>query len=136
MAKVLGKLGAKKARVVHGSDGLDELSTTGPSYVSEYKNGQVTNFEVSPSEAGIPLASIEDLKGGDAADKAKAMKAMLGGEPGAFRDIVVYTAAAALIIADKVGDLKEGAEMAAEAIDTGNSKKALERMVKVTNGKP
>jgi anthranilate phosphoribosyltransferase len=133
MAKVLGKLGTKKAWVVHGSDGLDELSTTGPSYVSEYKNGQVTNFEVSPLDAGIPLASMEDLKGGDAADNAKAMEAMLGGEPGAFRDIVVYTAAAALIIADKVGDLKEGAEMAAEAIDKGNSKKALERMVKVTN---
>ena len=136
MAEVLGKLGAKKAWVVHGSDGLDELTTTGPSYVSEYKNGKVTNFEVSPLDAGIPLASIEDLKGGDAADNAKAMKAMLGGEPGAFRDIVVYTAAAALIIADKAGDLKEGAEIAAEAIDKGNSIKALERMVKVTNELP
>ena len=133
MAKVLGKLGAKKAWVVHGSDGLDELTTTGPSYVSEYKNGQVTNFEVSPLDAGIPMASINDLKGGDAADNAKAMAAMLGGEPGAFRDIVVYTAAAALIIADKAGDLKEGAEMAAEAIDVGNSRKALERMVSITN---
>ena len=133
MAKVLGKLGAKKAWVVHGSDGLDELTTTGPSYVSEYKNGQVTNFEVSPLDAGIPLAKLEDLKGGDAADNAKAMEAMLDGEPGAFRDIVIYTAAAALIVADKAGDLKEGAEMAAKAIDEGNSRKALERMVSITN---
>ncbi len=133
MATVLGKLGAKKAWVVHGSDGLDELTTTGPSYVSEYKNGQVTNFEVSPLDAGIPLATLEDLKGGDAAENAKAMEAMLEGEPGAFRDIVIYTAAAALIVADKAGDLKEGAEMAAKAIDGGNSKKALERMVSITN---
>jgi len=133
MAKVLGKLGAKKAWVVHGSDGLDELTTTGSSYVSEYKNGQVTNFEVSPLDAGIPLAKLEDLKGGDAADNAKAMEAMLDGEPGAFRDIVIYTAAAALIVADKAEDLNEGAEMAAKAIDEGNSRKALERMVSITN---
>ena len=133
MAKVLGKLGATKAWVVHGSDGLDELTTTGPSYVSAFENGQVTSFEVSPLDAGIPLAKMEDLKGGDAADNAKAMEAMLEGAPGAFRDIVVYTAAAALIIADKVRDLKEGAEMAAEAIDGGKSRKALERMVDITN---
>ena len=133
MATVLGKLGAKKTWVVHGSDGLDELTTTGSSYVSEYKNGQVTNFEVSPLDAGIPLAKLEDLKGGDAADNAKAMEAMLDGEPGAFRDIVIYTAAAALIVADKAEDLNEGAEMAAKAIDEGNSRKALERMVSITN---
>ena len=102
MAKVLGKLGATKAWVVHGSDGLDELTTTGPSYVSAYENDKVTSFEVSPLDAGIPLAKMEDLKGGDAADNAKAMEAMLEGAPGAFRDIVVYTAAAALLIADKV----------------------------------
>ncbi|NKB21949.1 MAG: anthranilate phosphoribosyltransferase [Alphaproteobacteria bacterium] len=133
MAEVLGKLGAEKAWVIHGSDGIDELTTTGPSYVSAYENGKVTNFEVSPKDAGIPFSKSEDLKGGDAKENAKAMTAMLSGEKGAFRDIVIYTAAAALIVADKAGDLKEGAGIAADAIDSGKAQKALDTMVSVTN---
>jgi anthranilate phosphoribosyltransferase len=133
MAKVLGKLGAEKAWVIHGSDGIDELTTTGPSYVSAYEDGKVTNFEVSPADAGIPFSKTEDIKGGDAEENAKAMTAMLSGEKGAFRDIVIYTAAAALIVADKADNLKEGAAIAANAIDSGKAKKALEMMVLITN---
>jgi len=133
MAEVLGKLGAEKAWVIHGSDGIDELTTTGPSYVSAYENGKVTSFEVSPTDAGIPFSKTEDIKGGDAEENAKAMTAMLSGEKGAFRDIVIYTAAAALIVADKASDLKEGAAIAADAIDSGKAQQALASMVTITN---
>jgi len=133
MAEVLGKLGAEKAWVIHGSDGIDELTTTGPSYVSAYENGKVTNFEVSPTDAGIPFSKMEDIKGGDAEENATAMTAMLSGEKGAFRDIVIYTAAAALIVADKASDLKEGAAIAADAIDSGKAQQALAAMVSITN---
>jgi len=127
MAEVLGKLGAEKAWVIHGSDGIDELTTTGPSYVSAYENGKVTNFEVSPTDAGIPFSKMEDIKGGDAEENATAMTAMLSGEKGAFRDIVIYTAAAALIVADKASDLKEGAAIAADAIDSGKAHRRCNR---------
>jgi anthranilate phosphoribosyltransferase len=133
MAEVLGKLGARKAWVVHGSDGLDELTTTGPSYVSALENGKVTNFEVSPTDAGLPLAKAEDLLGGDAAENAAAMTAMLAGEESAYRDVVVYTAAAALVVADKATDLAEGARMASAAIYTGKARAALDAMVRITN---
>lgn len=133
MAQVLGKLGAEKAWVIHGSDGIDELTTTGPSYVSAYENGKVTNFEVSPTDAGIPFSKMEDIKGGDAEENATAMTAMLSGEKGAFRDIVIYTAAAALIVADKASDLKAGATIAADAIDSGKAQQALAAMVSITN---
>lgn len=133
MAEVLGKLGARKAWVVHGSDGLDELTTTGPSYVSALENGKVTDFEVSPADAGLPLAKAEDLLGGDAAENAAAMTAMLAGEESAYRDVVVYTAAAALIVADKATDLAEGARIASAAIYTGKARAALDAMVRITN---
>ena len=133
MAQVLGNLGAAKAWVVHGSDGLDELTTTGPSTVAELKGGKVTTFEVSPEDAGLPLAAAGDIKGGDAEYNAAAMRAMLAGAAGPFRDIVCYTAAAALIVADKATDLKAGAALAAEAIDGGRAQAALQRMVDITN---
>ncbi len=133
MAQVLGNLGAEKAWVVHGSDGLDELTTTGPSSVAELKDGAVTTFEVSPEDAGLPLADGDDLKGGDAEFNAAAMRAMLSGEAGAFRDIVCYTAGAALMVADKASDLKQGAGLAAQAIDDGRAASALERMVQISN---
>ena len=133
LAQVLGKLGAEKAWVVHGLDGLDELTTTGPSIVAALENGKVKTFEVTPSDAGLPLAKSEDLLGGDGEYNAKAMTAMLSGKPSAFRDIVIFTAAAALIVADKAGDLKEGASIAAEAIDNGKAMAALEAMARITN---
>lgn len=133
MAEVLGKLGARKAWVVHGSDGLDELTTTGPTYVAALEDGKVTEFEVSPADAGLPVAEPADLKGGDAEQNATAMKAMLAGEPGPYRDVVVYTAAAALIVAEKAKDLTKGAQIAAEAIDSGKAGAALENLARITN---
>ena len=133
LAQVLGKLGAEKAWVVHGSDGLDELTTTGPSTVAALENGKVKTFEVSPAEAGLPIAKAADLLGGDGAFNARAMTAMLSGEASAFRDIVIFSAAAALIVADRAADLKEAAAIAAVAIDSGKASEALETMVRITN---
>lgn len=133
MAQVLGKLGAERAWVVHGSDGLDELTTTGPSIVASLEDGKVTTFEVSPADAGLPTAKPEDLKGGDGAFNAAAMRAMLGGAAGPYRDIVCYTAGAALLIAGRAKDLKDGAAQAAGAIDSGKAGTALERMAAITN---
>ncbi len=133
MAEVLGKLGSTRAWVVHGADGLDELTTTGPSAVAELKAGTVRTFEVVPADAGLPVASAESLRGGDAETNAAAMRAMLGGERGPFRDVVLYNAAAALIVADRVSDLKAGVAMAAAAIDSGRARATLERLVEITN---
>lgn len=132
-AEVLGSLGATRAWVVHGADGLDELTTTGPSFVAELKDGKVSTFEVSPGDAGLPTADLADLKGGDAAHNAAVMRAMLAGEPGPFRDIVCYGAAAALVIADKARDLTEGIALAAAAIDDGRARACLDKMVAITH---
>jgi anthranilate phosphoribosyltransferase len=133
MAQVLGKLGAERAWVVHGADGLDELTTTGPSFVASLEGGKVSCFEVSPAEAGLPTAKPEDLKGGDGEYNAEAMRAMLGGAPGPYRDVVCYGAGAALLIAGRAANIAEGAKMAAESIDRGKARAALERMIEITN---
>ena len=133
MAQVLGNLGAEKAWVVHGADGLDEMTTTGATYVAALEGGKVTTFEVNPEDAGLARAKPEDLKGGEAEFNAQALSALLGGAPGSFRDVVVYTAAAALIVADKASDLKQGVDFAARAIDSGAAKAALGKMVEITN---
>jgi anthranilate phosphoribosyltransferase len=134
MAEVLGALGSRRAWVVHGSDGLDELTTTGPSFVAELKDGAVRTFEVSPQDAGLPAARPEDLKGGDAETNAAAMRAMVGGERGPFRDAVIFNAAAALVVAGKAQGLAEGAELAARSIDGGGARAALARLVAITQG--
>lgn len=134
MARALGNLGSERAWVVHGCDGLDELTTTGPSFVAEWHEGGVHRFEVTPADAGLPTATPADLKGGDAATNAAAMQAMLGGEHGPFRDAVVYNAAAALIVAGRASGLREGAAMAAEAIDGGRARAALRRLVEISTG--
>jgi anthranilate phosphoribosyltransferase len=133
MAEVLKNLGCEAAWVVHGADGLDELTTTGPSHVAELKDGAITTFDVSPEDAGLPISKPEDLKGGDAERNAKALRAVMEGEAGPYRDIVVYNAAGALIVAGKADDLKSGAEMAAAAIDDGNAKAALVKWIAITN---
>ena len=133
LAEVLRDLGHEHAWVVHGADGLDELSTTGPSQVVELKDGALRAFEVTPEEAGLPRASLEDLKGGDAEQNAEALRALLEGEAGPFRDVVLYGSAAALIIAGKVEDLKAGVVRAAEAVDGGRAKATLEALVAATN---
>lgn len=132
MAHVLGNLGCVRAWVVHGSDGLDELTTTGSSFVAEWHQGAVRLFEVAPSDAGLPTAQPQDLRGGDAATNAAAMRALLGGEHGPFRDAVVYNAAAALIVAGRAENLRDGAAMAADSIDTGRAHAALNRLVEIS----
>ena len=133
MAEVLGRLGSQRAWVVHGSDGLDEITTTGATFVAEFKDGTVSSFEVTPEDAGLPRAEPADLKGGDAETNARAITEMLQGAPGAYRDIVLFNAGAALLIADKAGDLKEGAGLAAEAIASGKARETLARLVAITN---
>jgi len=133
MAHALNNLGCQAAWVVHGLDGLDELTTTGPSFVAELKNGKVTTFEVNPADAGLPVAASQDLKGGDGDVNAAAIRDLLGGKPGAYRDVVLMNAAAALIVADKASDLKEGVDLAATAIDSGRAKAAFDKLVEITN---
>ncbi|MEK9848510.1 MAG: anthranilate phosphoribosyltransferase [Rhodospirillaceae bacterium] len=133
MAHVLGKLGAEKAWVVHGSDGLDEMTLSGTTFVAEYKNGSVSTFECSPGDAGLREAPIESVQGGDAAYNADALTALLNGEHSPYRDIVCYTAAGALIVAGVVNQLSEGVEIAQRAIDEGHAKKILQLLVEITN---
>ncbi|HEY1224117.1 MAG TPA: anthranilate phosphoribosyltransferase [Brevundimonas sp.] len=132
LAEVLGRLGATRAWTVHGQ-GLDELTTTGETGVAEWKDGAVRRFTVTPEDAGLPLAAIADIRGGDAEENAVALRALLDGQKGAYRDIVLLNAAAALIVADKVETLAEGAEMAASVIDDGRASTALAELVAATN---
>jgi anthranilate phosphoribosyltransferase len=133
LAHVLGQLGSERAWVVHGSDGLDELTTTGPSHVAELRAGRVTTFEVTPEQAGLPRARLEDLRGADATTNADALRALLDGVRGPYRDIVLLNSAAALVIADRAGDLAAGVARARDAIDSGAAKAALARLVAVSN---
>ncbi len=132
VAVALRDLGAERAWVVHGSDGLDELTTTGESHVAELKDGAVRVFTVTPEDAGLPRASLDDLKGGDPQYNAVALKALLDGEPGAYRDIVLLNAAASLVIAGLAENLADGAAQAAASIDDGRAKAALDRLVAIT----
>ncbi|PLX42919.1 MAG: anthranilate phosphoribosyltransferase [Hyphomicrobiales bacterium] len=130
---VMQALGSERIWMVHGSDGMDELTTTGPTFVSELHDGHIKYFEVVPSDAGLETARPEDLRGGDAGENAAALSRVLDGEPGAYRDIVLLNSAASLMVADKAESLFEGAEIAAKAIDSGEAKAALERLVKISN---
>jgi anthranilate phosphoribosyltransferase len=134
LARVLGNLGCVRAWVVHGSDGLDELTTTGPSFVAELDTGRVRTFEVTPADAGLPACRPDDLRGGDAATNAAALRALLGGERGPFRDAAVFNAAAALMVAGRCRSLADGVALAAASIDGGRARAALERMVAITRG--
>jgi anthranilate phosphoribosyltransferase len=136
LARVLGQLGSERAWVVHGSDGLDELTTTGPSHVAELRAGRVTTFEVTPEQAGLPRARLEDLRGADATTNADALRALLDGVRGPYRDIVLLNGAAALVIADRAGDLAAGVARAVDAIDSGAAKAALARLVAVSSEAP
>lgn len=133
MAETLANLGCEAAWIVHGSDGLDEMTTTGPTYVCALDNGKITEFEVTPDDAGLPVSTPEELKGGDPEVNAEAIRELLAGMPGAYRDIVLLNAAASLIVAGKAGDLKEGVAMAAKSIDDGHARAALDKLVAITN---
>ncbi len=133
MARVLKNLGAEHAWVVHGEDGLDEISTTGVTHVAELAGGDITVFEVTPEDAGLPRGTLADLKGGDCDRNAAAIRAVLAGEHGACRDIVLLNAAAALVVGGKAASLADGVERAARAIETGAAGRALTALVAVTN---
>lgn len=134
LAEVAGALGAERVWVVHGSDGLDEITTTGPTEVAEFSGGKVTTFEIRPEDAGIAAARPQDLVGGTAEDNAAAIRKVLDGEAGPLRDIAVLNAGAALVVAGKADTLKDGVKLARQAIDSGKAKAALEKLVAITQG--
>ena len=132
MAKVLGALGAERAWVVHGS-GLDEITTTGPTQICEWREGQTRLFTVTPEAVGLERVSIDALRGGDPKANAAALTALLAGERGPYRDIVALNAAAAFLVADRVETLREGLDLAFAVIDDGRAREALARLVAATN---
>ena len=133
MAQVLNNLGSEKIWVVHGSDGLDEITTSGPTSVAALENGKVRTFEIKPEDAGLKPSKPDALKGGDAETNAKSLLDVLKGKKNEFRDVSLINAAAALIVADKAKDLKEGAALAAKSIDSGEAEGRLDRLISVSN---
>jgi anthranilate phosphoribosyltransferase len=131
VAQALGQLGLERALVVHGQDGMDELTTTTKSWAASLEGGKVHEIEIAPEEVGVKRASLAELKGGDAEHNAAAIRFVLSGRRDAFRDIVVLNSAAALMVAGVARDLKDGAAMAVAAIDSGKAMKALETLVRI-----
>jgi anthranilate phosphoribosyltransferase len=132
IARVLGELGSEKVWVVHGG-GFDEVSISGPTHVAALEDGSVRAFDIAPQEAGLPLHGEEEIAGGDAEFNATALRSVLEGKPSAYRDMAILNAAAAILVAGKVDDLRSGAEMAARSIDEGSAAAALDRLVVVSN---
>ena len=133
LTQVLKELGSKKVWTVHGSDGLDEMTTTGPTFVAALENGAIRRFTVKPEDVGLPVAKLEDLKGGDPEHNAVQLRAVLDGARIPYRDIALLNAAAALVVADEASNLREGLERASQALDSGAAKATLERLVRVSN---
>jgi anthranilate phosphoribosyltransferase len=132
MADALRSLGTEHAWLVHGSDGLDEITTTGPTHVVELRNGDVREFEISPDQFGLSRSTAAELKGGDPGQNAEALRGLLDGVVGPYRDIVRLNAAAALLVAGKVSDIPQGLALAAEALDSGKAKAKLDALVRFT----
>lgn len=133
MAETLGQLGSERAWLVHGSDGTDEITITGISWVSSLEeDGSIRDFELHPEEAGLPTHPFEDIVGGSPQDNANAFRALLAGETSAYRDAVLLNAASALLVAGKATELKQGVEMARESIDSGKALAKLEALAKIT----
>ena len=133
IANVLKKLGSDHIWVVHGHDGMDEMTTTGATSVAELKDGNIRTFELTPLDAGLPPATLADLQGGDAQFNADAIRRVLSGAREPFRDIVLLNTAAALVVGGKVATLKEGVALAADAIASGAAQRALDRLVATSN---
>ncbi len=134
MADAFAGLDMDHVWVVHGSDGLDEITTTGPTFVSEVKNGTVSEHVISPESYGIDMVSIESLRGGHPAENASALLSLLKGEHSDYRDIVRLNSAVALLIAGLVDDIPSGLDKATDAIDSGAARAALETLIEVSNG--
>lgn len=134
MAETLGQLGSERAWLVHGSDGTDELTITGVSWVSALEeDGTVKDVELHPEDAGLPVHPFEDIVGGTPEDNANAFRALLDGAQSAYRDAVLLNSAAALVVADAASDLREGVEKARESIDSGAAKGKVAALAKVTS---
>lgn len=132
LAQVLKNLGSEAVWVVHGSDGLDEITLSGTTAVAELKNGEITSFEISPEDAGLPRAPADALKGGDAQANAVALRAVLEGMPGPYRDVALLNAAATLVVAGKARDLKEGVALGTQSIDSGGAEARLKKLIAVS----
>jgi anthranilate phosphoribosyltransferase len=132
IARALGALGAVRAWAVHG-DGMDELTTTGETEVAEWRDGGIRLFRITPEAVDLPRARLDDLRGGAPEDNARALRAVLGGESGPYRDIVRLNAAAALLVGERVETLRDGVDLAGEVIDDGRALTALDRLVEISN---
>jgi anthranilate phosphoribosyltransferase len=132
LAHVLKNLGSERAFVVHGSDGLDEITTVGPTAIASLDNGEVKTFDITPEDVGLTRAKPDMLRGGDADHNAKALLAVLKGQRGPYRDVAVLNAAAALMVAGRAGDLKRGVALAEKSIDSGEAEGSLERLIVVS----
>lgn len=135
MAEVLKKLGSEHVWVVHGSDGLDEITTTGKTYVVALKDGTISEFELTPESVGLPQSSLEALKGGEAEENAAAMQKLFEGEPSAYRDIVLMNSGAALVVAGIASDFADGVARAQKAIDNGDTLATLKAWINFTNSR-
>ncbi|MEO0945008.1 MAG: anthranilate phosphoribosyltransferase [Pseudomonadota bacterium] len=135
MAETLKDLGSDAAWLVHGADGTDEISIAGPTSAAILKDGEITSAQIHPEDAGLPVHPFSAILGGSPEDNAKAFRALLDGAPGAYRDAVLLNAAAALVIAEKASDLRDGEAMAAESIDSGAAKAKVEGLASVTSAK-
>jgi anthranilate phosphoribosyltransferase len=134
LARSLSLLGSERAWVVHGADGLDEISTTGYTKISECRAGSVNTFYLHPADVGLPKASAASLRGGDARENARIVTAVLGGESGPARDVVLLNAGAALFIAGAVASVQDGIRQAAATIDRGDAKRTLDALVSISSG--
>ena len=133
MAETLGQLGSERAWLVHGSDGTDELTITGISWVSALEeDGHIRDFELHPEEAGLPVHPFEAIVGGTPEDNANAFRALLNGEQSAYRDAVLLNSASAIVVAGKADSLAQGVEMARESIDSGAAKSKVEALARIT----
>ena len=133
LARALRDLGAKRVWLLHGADGLDEATTTAATHVVALENGAIRAFDISPEDAGLPRATAQDLVGGDPAHNAQALRAVLEGAKNPYRDIAVLNAAIALIVAEHAGDLRDGAQQAAQALDNGAALDKLEALIRHSN---
>jgi anthranilate phosphoribosyltransferase len=134
LAQVLKNLGSDSVWIVHGSDGLDEITLTGPTFVAALENGNIRTFEVTPDDAGLSRSSGDALKGGDAEANAASLRGVLEGKPGAFRDVALLNAAAALIVAGKAKTLKDGVALGTKSLDSGAAMNKLKQLIAVSNG--
>jgi anthranilate phosphoribosyltransferase len=133
LAQVLKNLGSESVWVVHGSDGLDEITLTGPTFVAALENGAIRSFEVSPEDVGLKRVAGEALKGGDAAANALALRNVLSGLPSPYRDVALLNAAAALVVAGRARDLKDGMALGTKSLDDGAAAERLKRLVAISN---